>query len=66
MLDKLNFGRSECIVRVNDVESGLTRDDLRTVLTAQKLPPTLMLPKVESPEHLSWVKLLKKKFLVLL
>lgn len=55
MLSEINFGRTEAAVRVNSVSSGLAEEDLRVVMSAPKLPSTLMLPKVESPQELDWV-----------
>eukprot|EP00914_Ancora_sagittata_P015440 GHVO01030516.1.p1 GENE.GHVO01030516.1~~GHVO01030516.1.p1 ORF type:complete len:250 (+),score=31.70 GHVO01030516.1:43-792(+) len=52
MLSELQFGRSEPCVRVNSMSSGLTSDDLKVVMTAETLPPTLLLPKVQSPQEL--------------
>lgn len=73
MLDDISFGRTEPIVRVNSFSSGLTEEDLGTVMQAMALPPTIMLPKVEDPSHIQWFaeklvgilgerKLKKKKF----
>ena len=55
MLNELEFGVSEACVRINSVESGLAEDDLNLVMTSERLPKTLMLPKVEEPAHLEWV-----------
>ncbi|ELU17285.1 hypothetical protein CAPTEDRAFT_220156 [Capitella teleta] len=52
MLKELEFGRSEPCVRVNSMSSGLTADDLNVVMKAETLPPTLLLPKVQSPQEL--------------
>ena len=54
-LDTMDFGGIETIVRVNSVTSGLAADDLAVTLGAKRLPPTLMLPKVDAPEQLDWV-----------
>lgn len=56
MLDTLDFGFTECVVRVNAVTSGLMEEDLEVVLSAQKLPETLMFPKVNSPQELVTVR----------
>ncbi|CAG2054089.1 unnamed protein product [Timema podura] len=45
---------SEWSVRVNSVESDLCKEDLQTVLGGANKPPTLLLPKVESKEHIQW------------
>ena len=58
MLDELEFGRTEPIVRVNSVDSGLAKDDINTVMQAKSLPPTWMLPKVNDPLDIQWVSLL--------
>lgn len=52
MLDTLDFGFTECVVRVNSVGSGLMETDLKVVFEAQTLPQTLMFPKVNSPQEL--------------
>ncbi|KAF2903409.1 hypothetical protein ILUMI_02787 [Ignelater luminosus] len=41
-------------VRVNSIDSGLCDDDLRALLTAEHLPNTVLLPKVENKEHILW------------
>lgn len=51
-LDECDFGRTECVVRVNSVTSGLMEDDLGEVLGARRMPDTLMLPKVERPQDI--------------
>ncbi len=55
MLDQLQFGRAEPVVRVNSVGSGLAEEDLRVTLSAKTLPKSLMLPKVEDVDHIRWV-----------
>ena len=55
MLDELNFGRAEPVVRVNSVTSGLAEEDLKITLSAKTLPKTLMLPKVEDVGQINWV-----------
>ena len=55
MLDELQFGRTEPIVRVNSVDSGLAEDDIKAVMEAESLPPTWMIPKVDDPMHIQWV-----------
>lgn len=44
-------------VRVNSVESGLCEDDLIEVLSSRNLPDTILLPKVDTIEHLEWVNI---------
>lgn len=58
MLDELEFGRTEPIVRVNSVDSGLAKDDINTVMQANFLPPTWMIPKVDDSLDIQWVSLL--------
>jgi len=55
MLDEIQFGRTEPIVRVNSVISGLAEDDIKAVMEAKYLPPTWMIPKVDDPMHIQWV-----------
>ena len=55
MLDEIPFGRTEPVVRINSVRSGLAEDDLKAVFQAKLLPPTLMLPKVEKITDIEWV-----------
>lgn len=52
-LSDLDFGRSEKIVRLNPIGSGLETDDLAAVLPLR--PDSLMLPKVESATQVQWV-----------
>lgn len=52
-LRTLDFGRSEKLVRINPVGSGLEEDDLRAVLPAA--PDGLVLPKVGDAEYIRWV-----------
>ncbi len=52
-LSDLDFGRSEKIVRLNPIGSGLELDDLSAVLALQ--PDSLMLPKVERAEQVEWL-----------
>ena len=52
-LRDLDFGRSERMVRLNPIGSGLEHDDLAAVLPYQ--PDSLMLPKVEHAEQVQWV-----------
>ena len=52
-LRDLDFGRSERMVRLNPIGSGLELDDLAAVLPHH--PASLMLPKVERAEQIQWV-----------
>ncbi|KAH3724408.1 citramalyl-CoA lyase, mitochondrial-like [Dreissena polymorpha] len=53
MIDRLDFGRSERVVRVNAVGSGLMEEDMRVVFRACTLPDTIMVPKVNSTADLA-------------
>lgn len=53
MLDTLDFGHTECVVRVNAVGSGLIEEDFRVIFQAEKLPQTIMIPKVNSVQELA-------------
>jgi len=53
-LKELDFGRSEKLVRINQVDSGLAEDDLAAILPAR--PDGLCIPKVESPEQIEWAR----------
>lgn len=55
LLGQLNFGSSEVCVRVNSIETGLAEDDLRAALTAKVLPHSIVVPKVDTVEHLDWL-----------
>lgn len=50
----IDFTGKDCSVRFNSVQSGLCEEDMREILSAQHLPATVHLPKVDSPEHLTW------------
>ncbi|MBP7687079.1 MAG: CoA ester lyase [Thermoflexales bacterium] len=52
-LSDLDFGRSEKIVRLNPIGSGLEFDDLSAILALQ--PDSLMLPKVERADQVQWL-----------
>lgn len=52
-LENLDFGRSERLVRVNSMDSGLIEDDLAAVLPAR--PDGIVIPKVRSDGHLKWI-----------
>jgi citrate lyase subunit beta-like protein len=47
--------KAERLVRINPVGSGFELDDIRTILTASLLPDGIVLPKVESAEHVQWL-----------
>jgi citrate lyase subunit beta-like protein len=57
-LQTLNLGRTECAVRINSVESGFAEEDLKVIFSGEKIPQTVLLPKVEVKEHLDWVSFL--------
>lgn len=50
----LDFGRAERLVRINPLGSGLAEADLAALLPAH--PDGLVIPKVESPEQIDWVR----------
>lgn len=52
-----NLQAIEWAVRLNSVDSGLLEDDLKTVVTAKRVPKTLLLPKVESSADLKYVSI---------
>jgi citrate lyase beta subunit len=52
-LQTLDFGRSERLVRINAINSGLELDDLEETLPAH--PDGYVMSKVEFPEHVQWV-----------
>ena len=53
VLGRLEFGRSERLVRINPVGSGLENDDLAAVLPAH--PDGIVIPKVGNPGQVQWV-----------
>ena len=55
MLDELEFGKTECVVRVNAVSSGLMEEDFKEIFTAKTLPETIMVPKVNDMQELNAV-----------
>lgn len=54
-LTSLKCGNTERLVRINQVGSGLETADIEAVLSGPVLPDGIVLPKVESPEHLQWL-----------
>lgn len=56
-LQELDFGRSERMVRINAVGSGLEADDLQAVFGAGAhiRPDSIVVPKVESAGQVRWV-----------
>lgn len=50
-LARVDFGRSERIVRVNPIGSGLEPDDFAALASAPTPPDAIMLPKVEDAMH---------------
>lgn len=61
----VDFGKSECSVRVNSVQSGLCEVDLESIFSGPKYPKTLHLPKVESNQQLDWLATKLSKLLPL-
>lgn len=52
-LKTINFGRTECLARINAVGSGFENEDLSVVLPAH--PDGIVIPKVEYAEQIQWV-----------
>ena len=52
---KVDFGVSECSVRVNSVDSGLCKDDVLEVLGGANMPSAIHLPKVAGREELAFL-----------
>lgn len=46
--------RTEFGVRINSVESGLAEEDLKLLLSGERIPHTIYLPKVEEVDHITW------------
>ncbi|XP_043547228.1 citramalyl-CoA lyase, mitochondrial isoform X1 [Chiloscyllium plagiosum] len=53
-LNRPHVGRTDLCVRINSVSSGLAELDMEVILQSKELPPTLMLPKVETVEEIKW------------
>lgn len=51
-LHTLDFGRSERLVRINPVGSGLEMEDLHAAMDAH--PDGVVIPKVETPDQILW------------
>jgi citrate lyase beta subunit len=49
----LDFGRSECCIRINSIGSGLESYDLVAALATN--PDTIVVPKIESADQVRWV-----------
>jgi len=52
-LNSLDFGRSERLVRINSIGSGLEIDDLMVLVNTR--PDAIVIPKVEYGEQIRWV-----------
>jgi hypothetical protein len=52
-LQTLDFGKSERLVRINPVGSGLENDDLQSVLPYR--PDRIVIPKVQEGQQVGWV-----------
>lgn len=52
---RVDFGVSECSVRVNSVDSGLCKDDVLEVLGGANMPSAIHLPKVAGREELAFL-----------
>ncbi|XP_071113257.1 citramalyl-CoA lyase, mitochondrial-like isoform X1 [Haliotis cracherodii] len=53
MLDEVDFSGVDCALRVNSVSSGLVEQDLKVIFKADRLPQTILLPKVDTVEDLT-------------
>lgn len=53
VLSRLDFGRSERLVRINPVGSGMENDDLDAILPAH--PDGIVIPKVQDAGQVQWV-----------
>src|SRR5512141_1542358 len=51
-LQELDFGKSEKLVRINAVGSGLEKDDIQAVLPYQ--PDGIVIPKMEEHAQIQW------------
>jgi Citrate lyase beta subunit len=54
-LQTFDFGKSERLVRINPLQSGLAADDLAVAVLAH--PDGIVVPKVESADQLQWVNM---------
>jgi len=56
-LAKFDFGRSDIAVRINSprLDTTVSKEDMEAVLTAEVLPQTLCVPKVDTVEDLEFV-----------
>lgn len=52
-LRRIDFGRSERLVRINPIGSGMEHDDLAATIDGR--PDSYVLPKVESAEQVEWL-----------
>lgn len=53
-LNELDFGSAEKIVRINALDSGLAEAELAAVIPAK--PEALLVPKIELPEQVAWLR----------
>jgi citrate lyase beta subunit len=51
-LQKVDFGRSERLARINAIGSGFEAEDLEAALSSR--PDGIVIPKVERPEQIRW------------
>ena len=47
--------RTEVCIRINPYSSGLAQDDINAVLSANTMPHTICLPKVQSASEIEWL-----------
>src|SRR5688500_13582455 len=49
----LDFGKSECCIRINSLDSGREKFDLAAALATN--PDSIVVPKIETAEQVKWV-----------
>ncbi|HKY53110.1 MAG TPA: CoA ester lyase [Anaerolineales bacterium] len=52
-MKELDFGKSECCIRINSIGSGLEEADLLAALATN--PDSIVVPKIESADQVKWV-----------
>ncbi len=55
-LATVDFGGSERAVRINALMTDAARDDLAALFEGPVLPDCLVVPKVDTPQQLDWVR----------
>ncbi|EDV23849.1 uncharacterized protein TRIADDRAFT_26921 [Trichoplax adhaerens] len=54
LLARTDFGSKDRFIRVNSRDTGLTEDDVSSILASNNLPDGLLLPKVNSVDDINW------------